>query len=79
MFYNSATGASVFFPAGGRKELKGRLMYAGETGYYWSSSVSPIFPNSMYNAWAQENRRDLVGNVSTSISAGHLIRCFRDN
>ena len=79
VFYNSATGASVFFPAGGRKELKGRLMYAGETGYYWSSSVSPIFPNSMYNAWAQENRRDLVGNVSTSISAGHLIRCFRDN
>ena len=54
-------------------------MYAGETGYYWSSSVSPIFPNSMYNAWAQESRRDLVGNVSTSISAGHLIRCFRDN
>lgn len=80
VFYNPTTGASVFLPSGGRKESgDGRLMYAGETGYYWTSSAAPIFPNSFRNAWAQESRGGLVGNLSTSVSAGHLIRCFRDN
>ena len=80
VFYNPTTGASVFLPAGGRRESAGgRLMYAGETGYYWTSSASPIFPNSFYNAWAQESRGSFVGSVSTSVSTGNLIRCFRDN
>lgn len=80
IFYNPTTGASVFFPAGGRKESAGGgLMYAGETGYYWTSSASPLFPNSFRNAWAQESRGSFVGSVSTSASTGNLIRCFRDN
>ena len=80
VFYNPTTGASVFFPSGGRRESEGgRLMYAGETGYYWTSSAAPIFPNSFRNAWAQENRGSLIGNLSTPVSTGNLIRCFRDN
>lgn len=80
LFYNPVTGASVFFPSGGRRESGGgQLKYVGETGYYWSSSASPMFPNSFRNAWAHESRGSFIGNLSTPITTGNLIRCFRDN
>ena len=50
-------GNSIFLPAAGYM-YKGELVYAGEEGYYWSSSLRSGFKESSYHVYFYSNSQD---------------------
>lgn len=91
LLFNPETNASVFFPAAGRRwHQDGSLEYAGETGYYWSSSVAPGWTNIVMvenvpretgtpfgNIWSMELNYASPAPKSMSAHFGYSIRCVR--
>lgn len=87
LFFNASTKASLFLPSAGRRwYLDGSLEYAGETGYYWASSVAPGWTdtstgvqngNPYGNMWNFEFNYDATKPVSTSHLFGNTIRCVK--
>ncbi|MDR1372517.1 MAG: hypothetical protein LBJ17_05250 [Dysgonamonadaceae bacterium] len=39
LFFNAASGASLFMPAGGHRNALGQLYYSGNQGFYYNSSA----------------------------------------
>jgi len=87
LVFNPDTKASVFFPSAGRRWLEdGSLEYAGETGFYWSSSVAPGWTNivngqekgSPYgNIWTMQLCYITPSPISMSNLFGSSIRCIK--
>ena len=87
LFFNASTKASLFLPSAGRRwYLDGSLEYAGETGYYWASSVAPGWTdmstgvqngNPYGNMWNFEFNYDATKPISTSHLFGNTIRCVK--
>lgn len=92
LLFNPETDASVFFPAAGRRwHQDGSLEYAGETGYYWSSSVAPGWTHKVDdgngveketgtpfgNIWSMELNYASPAPKSMSAHFGYSIRCVR--
>ncbi|MCD7850418.1 MAG: fibrobacter succinogenes major paralogous domain-containing protein [Parabacteroides sp.] len=91
LLFNPETDASVFFPAAGRRwHQDGSLEFAGETGYYWSSSVAPGWTQKepdgngfketgtpFGNIWSIELNYPLIAPKSMSAHFGYSIRCVR--
>lgn len=87
LVFNSDTNASLFFPAAGRRwYANGSLEYAGETGYYWSSSVAPGWTDTSTgmeqgapfgNIWNVELNYMAPRPVSVSHLFGNTIRCVK--
>jgi len=73
LYYNTSSGASLFFPAGGyRNSLSGALGSTGSLGFYWTETPVPlgdawILANSSGNAEYQHGTR----------SQGFSVRCVR--
>nr|WP_129729701.1 hypothetical protein [Parabacteroides goldsteinii] len=87
LIFNKNTNASLFLPAAGRRwYMDGSLEYAGETGYYWSSSVAPGWAdtsggvqngNPYGNMWNFEFNFEATKPISTSHLFGNTIRCVK--
>ena len=74
LFYNPATGASLFFPAGGLRNFSnGTLTNAGEYGTYWSSSSTASFAN-----WDLHVISGSVSHNGISRESGLAVRCVVD-
>lgn len=87
LVYNSNTSASIFFPAAGRRwHLDGSLEYAGQTGYYWASSVAPGWTKVVSgnetgapygNIWTMQLNYAEPRPISTGHVFGYSIRCVK--
>lgn len=88
LIFNPSTNASLFLPAAGRRlNTNGSLEYAGETGYYWSSSVAPGWTDKdasniergmpYGNIWSMEFSYSLTKPLGTANSFGYSIRCVQ--
>ena len=64
-------GNSIFLPAAGYM-YKGELVYAGEEGYYWSSSVHSGFKARSYHVYFYSNSQDYL--TSSRRDDGQTIR-----
>lgn len=80
LFYNSKTNASLFFPSAGRRldRNNGPLEYAGISGYYWTSSIGPWYPNAYYPTWVFGLTFYTIGPISQVSGFGHSIRCIKN-
>ncbi len=88
LIVNSATDASLFFPSAGRRwHDDGSLEFAGETGYYWSSSVAPGWVGKdnegnttgtpYANIWTMEFNYVATQAKSVINQFAHSIRCVK--
>nr|WP_196052830.1 hypothetical protein [Bacteroides clarus] len=88
LIVNSATDASLFFPSAGRRwHDDGSLEFAGETGYYWSSSVAPgwvgkdnegnTIGTPYANIWTMEFNYVATQAKSVINQFAHSIRCVK--
>ena len=82
------TDASLFFPSAGRRwHDDGSLEFAGETGYYWSSSVAPgwvgkdnegnTIGTPYANIWTMEFNYVATQAKSVINQFAHSIRCVK--
>ena len=78
LFYDSNTGASLFFPAAGNRKYasdntSGNLQFTGNNGYYWTSSSSGT---SSYGLVINNN----VASIPASLIRGFAmpIRCVKE-
>lgn len=78
LFFNPNNNASVFLPSAGRLESVEGRKYAGDTGYYWSSSVAPRYPKLKYGVWGFETGYWNLAPVTSVGSFGFSIRCVTD-
>jgi hypothetical protein len=79
LFYNSASNASLFFPAAGRRDsgTTGALSSLGSGGFYWSSSTAAISPTA--NSWNIELNNGTATLYHNTRSNGFSIRCIRSD
>lgn len=87
LVFNPSTNASLFLPAAGRRlNNNGSLEYAGQTGFYWSSSVAPGWTNIVSgtekgmpygNIWSMEFNYSMTKPLGTAYSFGYSIRCVQ--
>lgn len=87
LFVNSSDASSLFFPSAGRRWYQdGSLEYAGQTGYYWSSSVAPGWTDTSSgvevgtpygNIWSMEFNYPSTQPISAIHKFGYSIRCVK--
>lgn len=78
LYFNENTKASLFLPSAGRRNTSSILQWQGTTGFYWSSSTSPWYPNLDFGVWGFESAYYHLQPVSSLGSFGHSIRCVKD-
>jgi hypothetical protein len=77
VFFNKYNNASLFFPISGyRFENDGRLMEAGESGSYWSSSSPSVGDEE--DAWYMRISSELVRQRYGIRVFGFSVRCVRE-
>lgn len=87
LIFNPNTDASLFLPAAGRRSNPdGSLEFAGQTGYYWSSSVAPGWSKIendvekgviLGNIWSMEFNYPTTKPVAVIYTFGLSIRCVK--
>ena len=80
LVFNESNNASVFFPsAGRRRNLNSTLEYAGQTGYYHTSSIAASSAEDPHAVWSMTlGKWPNPGLMYQLPTFGQSIRCVKD-
>lgn len=79
LVYNEVNKASVFFPSAGRRHNSGNLEFAGQTGYYHSSSIAAASAENPHAVWSMTlGKWPNPGLMYQLPTFGQSIRCVKD-